>query len=61
MRISTTDCNNCPECVRCGRNFYYCFHACDRCESTKQLYKFEDEELCASCLLSEFEEVDMEE
>lgn len=61
MKVKTTDCYGCPECIGCGRNRWYYYHKCDRCGSTEQLYVYEDEELCESCLLEEFEEVDMEE
>jgi hypothetical protein len=62
MRVKGTDCNGCPECINCGRNGWYYYHKCDRCGSTEQLYIWQHgEELCAECLLEEFEEVDMEE
>lgn len=61
MRVKGTDCYGCPECIGCGRNRWYYYHICDRCESDGKLYKYEDEELCETCLLAEFEEVDLEE
>jgi len=62
MRIQESLCRDCPECIHCGRNEETAiWHVCDRCGSEEQLYIFEKEELCADCLLEEFEEVDMEE
>lgn len=62
MRIKGTECNGCPECIGCWRRHSdYYYHECDRCGCTEKLYKYDGEELCAECLLEEFEEVDMEE
>lgn len=61
MKYIGNDCVGCETCVGCGRKHNYYYHVCDRCESTEQLYKYNGEELCAECLLEEFEEVDMEE
>ena len=60
MRIKGTDCVGCAECIGCGRNRYYYYHVCDRCERPEQLYRYENEELCAECLLEEFEQVEEE-
>ena len=54
------DCVGCETCFNCGRREDYYYHVCDECGSTEQLYKFEDKELCAKCLLGHFEEVDMD-
>ena len=62
MKITETRCNGCPECIGCGRKYEeWSYHECDRCGSLEQLYIFGNEEICAECLLLEFEEVDMEE
>ena len=62
MRVKRTDCNGCPECIRCGRNTWYYYHECDRCGSTEQLYYAPDgEELCMSCIMEDYEKIDMEE
>lgn len=53
------------ECCGCAVPAYPCLgdscpnrrvphYYCDRCEAEETLYKFEDEELCADCLLAEF-------
>lgn len=60
MRIKGTDCVDCAECISCGRNRWYYYHVCDRCESSEQLYRYENEEICAECLLAEFEQIDMD-
>jgi hypothetical protein len=31
---------------------------CDKCDSEETLYKYEDKELCADCLLEKFEKVE---
>ena len=62
MKIKQTNCNGCPECIGCGRKYEeWTYYECDRCGSLEQLYRYEGEEICADCLLKEFEEVDMEE
>lgn len=62
MWVEETRCHECPECVHCGRKEEtVIWHVCDRCNSDEQLYKYNSEELCAECLLGEFEQVDMEE
>jgi hypothetical protein len=62
MRVKRTNCNGCPECVGCGRKFEeWSYHECDICGSLEQLYIYDGKEICADCLLKEFEEVDMEE
>lgn len=63
MKITETRCHGCPECVGCGRKFEeWSYHECDRCGSLERLYIWDNgEELCADCLLQEFDTVDMEE
>ena len=62
MKKIETRCNGCPECVGCGRKHEeWSYYECDRCGSLEQLYIYEGEEICAECLLKEFEEVNMEE
>ena len=61
MRVKGNDCNDCPECIGCGRNYWYYYHECDKCGSTEQLYIYNGDELCAECILDDLEEVDMEE
>ena len=62
MKITQTNCNGCPECIGCGRKYEeWTYHECDRCGSLEQLYYTSDgEELCATCILSDYEEVDMD-
>lgn len=43
--------DSCP--YRNAEHFY-----CDRCGSEEKLYYFGDEELCANCILEEFEAVE---
>jgi len=63
MRIRETRCHGCTECIGCGRKFEdFYYHECDRCGSLEKLYYTPDgEELCAECILNDYEEVDMEE
>ena len=61
MVIRDNACVGCETCINCGRRYDYFYHVCDECESDDQLYYFDGQELCASCLLSNFEEVDMDE
>jgi hypothetical protein len=61
MKYIGNDCVGCETCIGCGRREDYYYHVCDRCESPEQLYIYYGEEICAECLLKEFEEVDMEE
>ena len=60
MIIKDNDCVGCETCIGCGRKYDYFYHVCDECEYEGQLYYFEGKELCAECLLSHFEEVDMD-
>lgn len=63
MKVKESCCNECPECISCGRKYeVFFYHICDRCGREEQLYVWDNgEELCAECLLKEFDEVDMEE
>lgn len=63
MKIKVSECVGCVECIGCWRRHSeYWHHECDRCGSTEQLYYTPDgEELCAECILDDYEEVDMEE
>ena len=60
MIIKENDCVGCETCMGCGRRYGYYIHVCDECKSDEQLYKYEGEELCAECLLSRFDKVNME-
>ena len=60
MIIKEDLCVACETCMNCGRKYDYFYHVCDECESDEQLYEYEGMELCAECLLSRFEKVDME-
>ncbi len=62
MKKIENECVNCPIEIGCIGNscpyrnvvrFY-----CDKCGNEEQLYHFEDEELCANCLLKNFEVVE---
>ena len=56
------DCVGCETCIGCERKYDYYYHECDRCGSSEQLYLwYNGEELCAECILEEFEKVDIEE
>lgn len=60
MIIKENYCVGCEICMNCGRKYDYYFHACDECGSDEQLYKYDGKELCDECLLSHFDEVNME-
>lgn len=60
MIVKEDLCVACETCMNCGRKYDYFYHVCDECESDEQLYEYEGMELCADCLLSHFEKVDME-
>lgn len=60
MIIKDNDCVGCETCIGCGRKHDYFYRVCDECEYEGQLYYFEEKELCVECLLSHFEEVDMD-
>ena len=63
MKIKASECVGCAECIGCWRKHSeYWYHECDRCGSLEKLYYTPDgEELCAECILDDYEEVDMEE
>lgn len=61
MVIRDNACVGCETCRGCGRKYDYFYHVCDECESDEQLYYYEGQELCAECILRNFEEVDMDE
>ena len=58
MRRLEDECVGCPEGMGClGSSCPYKnvpHFYCDRCGDETKLYHFEDEELCADCLLKEF-------
>ena len=60
MVIKENDCVGCETCIGCGRKYSYYIHECDDCGCNEQLYKYNGKELCVDCLLSYFDEVDME-
>lgn len=61
MIIRDNDCVGCETCIGCSRKYDYFYHVCDKCERDEQLYCYDGEELCASCLLDNFDKVDMNE
>lgn len=61
MILRDNDCVGCETCRNCGRRYDYFYHACDECGSTEDLYEYDGQELCAECLLSNFDKVNMDE
>ena len=61
MIIRENLCVGCETCMNCGRKYDYVYRVCDECECEEVLYEYEDQELCAECLLSHFDKVDMDE
>lgn len=60
MIVKDNDCVCCEICRNCGRKRDYFYHVCDKCESDDQLFYYEGQELCAECLLKNFEQIDMD-
>lgn len=59
MRINSNECVGCPKDIGCiGRSCPYVnverFY-CDKCGTEDKLYHFEGRELCADCLIKEFD------
>ena len=58
------DCNGCTyiglPCRNCGRDkIPHCY--CDKCGYEAKLFRFDDKELCADCLLEQFDVVEVSE
>jgi hypothetical protein len=54
-------CNHCETCRSCGRREPIKEWYCDSCmDNDTDLYEYEGEELCASCILKRLPKVEME-
>lgn len=60
MKRTTSECVDCGlPCIGTACRYYKVTrYYCDRCGYEEKLYHYNDEELCADCLLSEFEIVE---